>query len=113
MLTFFKLQKHLWNIPKIIKFIQFILGLVIIGIDLIFIGIDQIKKIYIQRPIISYLLIFLLWVSSLPLPEKHMVTLQPDSFSQLETTIHTRQALGISGGKWVPLDPVVEGVSSG
>ena len=49
-----------------VNLIKFLFGL-------IFLALDEIVKFFIQRPVISLLLIFGFWVNSLPLPEENIV----------------------------------------
>jgi len=79
------------------KLIQFIFALV-------FIAFNEIIKFCIKRPGISLLLIFVLWVNSLPLPDEKIVIVKQDSLSQIERTLTTQQSLAICGGKFVNPD---------
>lgn len=79
------------------KLIQFIFALV-------FIAFNEIIKFCIKRPGISLLLIFVVWVNSLPLPDEKIVIVKQDSLSQIERTLTTQQSLAICGGKFVNPD---------
>lgn len=79
------------KITKTIELIQFILGL-------IFIILNKIIKFSRKKPIISLLLIFGLWINSLPLPDEKIVTVRQDSQSQIKRTLTGQKALLISGG---------------
>ena len=70
---------------------------------LIFIILNEIIKFFRNRPILSLLLIFGLWVNSLPLPDQTetIVIARPDP--QVERIFANPKALRISGGDGFPI----------
>src|SRR6056300_794631 len=57
---------------------------------------NKIIKFFRERPILSLVLIFGLWVNSLPLPDANIGTVR--QYNPLETTISNQKALAVSGG---------------
>lgn len=57
---------------------------------------NKISRFFIERPILSLVLIFGLWVNSLPLPDANIGTVR--QYNTLETTISNQKALAVSGG---------------
>lgn len=64
---------------------------------LIFIILNEIIKFCRKRPIVSLLLIFGLWVNSLPLPDETIIIARPDP--QVERIFENTKTLEISGGE--------------
>ena len=61
---------------------------------------NKISRFFIKRPILSLVLIFGLWVNSLPLPDANIDTVI--QYNPLETTISNQKALAVSGGDGLP-----------
>ena len=61
---------------------------------------NKIIKFFRERPILSLVLIFGLWVNSLPLPDANIGTVR--QYNPLETTISNQKALAVSGGDGLP-----------
>ena len=61
---------------------------------------NKIIRFFRERPILSLVLIFGLWVNSLPLPDANIGTIR--QYNPLETTISNQKALAVSGGDGLP-----------
>lgn len=68
---------------------------------LVLIILNEIIKLFRNRPRVSLLLMFGLWVNSLPLPDETIVSAKPDP--PVERIFGTTKALGISGGDGFPI----------